>query len=413
MSGFINTNHKQIVQSMNDMQKDLVKNRFYLFTDKKASIVDYYNIDTTRSTLDQALHIPYANLGEDSPIRFNYIHNFFLYGLDRIAFNLENGEFGIESSEISGDAIIIPGTITPYPGDYFCVNMIDKRYLFKVIEVSPDTFNNGANYWRITYNLNKLEDTKIKPLVVDEYEYYEGNTGTKLNPIILKTKWDLAKELDDRNALLKKVYKSLYYNEQVQTFTFVHMYEVCVNNLHSDYFYDPYMIEFLIKNGVMKNDGDQYVYIGHKTYLPPEFPIRYSKSIWSILESRELDNIDSCIISSYGEYISDQSTIFQTRYENYFELIYASHPSFEWVASSIQILDQQVIGHIKEKQLFAYDSSYAKYNIIIKYMNQMDLTIDDIKVLERFGELDRNEQNYFVIPMIIFCADYYIKKLLS
>lgn len=411
--GLINTNHKQMVQSFNTMQQDLVKNRFYLFADKKASIVDYYNINTTMTTLDQALHILYTNLGVDSPVRFNLIHNFYLYGLDRIAVNLENGDFGLESSDITGDGVVLPGTITPYPGDYFCVNMIEKRYLFKVTDASPDTFNNGGNYWRITYRLDQLEDTRIAPLVTDIFEYYEGNVGTKLNPIVLKTKWDLAKEIDDRAALLKQVYRSLYYNDKVQTFTFVHMYQVTQNGLNSDYFYDPYLMEFIIKNQIMKNLGDKYLYVGHKTTLTPEFPIRYSKSFWRILESKDLDNIDSCIIESYGTYISDPSTIFQTRYENYFELVYASEPSFEWVASSIQLIDQQVIGHIKDNQLFAYDSKYAKYNIIIKYINGIDLSIEDIKTVDRFEESDCTAENYFVIPMIIFCMDRYIKKLIS
>ena len=160
--GLINISHSEMTQSMIDLQSDLLKNPYYLFNDKKGTPTEYYNLNTTRSTLDEALEIPYSNLGSDSPLRFNLVHGFYLYGLDRVQYSVDNGELGLESGEITGDAIILPDTITPYPGDYFSIIMVKQKYLFKVIEAHPDTFNNGANYWRISYVLQHLDVNVLK-----------------------------------------------------------------------------------------------------------------------------------------------------------------------------------------------------------------------------------------------------------
>lgn len=409
-----NINHREMVQSMTDFQADLLKNPYYLFSDKKAVIVEYYNLNATKSTLDEALKINYSNLGKDSPLWFNVIHNFYLYGIERVMINLENGEFGLESSEISGDAMVLPDTITPYPGDYFTISHVSKKYLFKVIDVTYDTFNNGANYWKIGYKLDRLEDTNVKKKVIEEYEFHTGTVGTQFNSVIKKSKWDLATKLDMVAVQLKRFYKALYFNNKVQTFTYVHLYQVCQSNMSSDFFYDPYMIEFIINNRVLANDGDEYIYIGHKTNLYPEFPIRYAKSIWRVLETREIDNIGSCLVETNAKYIGDPSTIFATRYEDYFELTYSPiYPAFQQVAPPVPIFDPQVIGFIKENQLFEYDGENAVYNIIIKYMNHQDVTIDDLIPYEKIEEFDSTERNYFLIPMAIFCIEYYIHKLLS
>ena len=111
----LNTSHSVMTQSVIDLQSDLLKNPFYLFNDKKGIPVDYYNINKNRSTLDDTLKIPYGLTDSESPLRFNLIHDFYLYGLDRIALSLENGDFGVESSDITGDAVILPDTITPFP----------------------------------------------------------------------------------------------------------------------------------------------------------------------------------------------------------------------------------------------------------------------------------------------------------
>ena len=54
MSKFINTDQKITIDSLVDGLKEKFNNPYYLFTDKKATTVEYYNQSTTKSTVDEA-----------------------------------------------------------------------------------------------------------------------------------------------------------------------------------------------------------------------------------------------------------------------------------------------------------------------------------------------------------------------
>lgn len=411
--GLLNVTHTQMTQSLVDFQMDLLKNPFFLFNDKKGLPVEYYNLNTTQSQLDQGLKIPYANIGPESPLRFNLVHDFYLFGMERISVQLENGEMGIEGSEISGEAIILPDTIRPYPGDYFTINMTKKKYLFQVRSATIDTLENGGNYYRIDYKLEYLSDDRLIPLVVNEFNFVSGNIGTNYSPVLSTTGYNLAKILDDTAVLLKQYFRGLFYNNKVQTFTFVYLYEVCVNGLNSSYFYDPYLIEFIIKNKILANTGDKYEYIDHKTFPKADFPIKYSKSIWRAIETKDKDHINSCIISSPGIYIDDPATIFSTRYENYFEMTYENpDPVADRWSSRLSIIPSQVIGHINEGQLF-FNSPLSKYNLLIKYFNDMEINAHDMDPLQRIDSYSNDKDTYYLIPIIIFILEYNIKKIMA
>lgn len=411
--GLLNVTHTQMTQSLVDFQMDLLKNPFFLFNDKKGLPVEYYNLNTTQSQLDQGLKIPYANIGPESPLRFNLVHDFYLFGMERISVQLENGEMGIEGSEISGEAIILPDTIRPYPGDYFTINMTKKKYLFQVRSATIDTLENGGNYYRIDYKLEYLSDDRLKPLVVNEFNFVSGNIGTNYSPVLSTTGYNLAKILDDTAVLLKQYFRGLFYNNKVQTFTFVYLYEVCVNGLNSSYFYDPYLIEFIIKNKILANTGDKYEYIDHKTFPKADFPIKYSKSIWRTIETKDKEHINSCIISSPGIYIDDPATIFSTRYENYFEMTYENpDPVADRWSSRLSIIPSQVIGHINEGQLF-FNSPLSKYNLLIKYFNDMEINAHDMDPLQRIDSYSNDKDTYYLIPIIIFILEYNIKKIMA
>lgn len=413
--GLINITHSNMTQSVIDLQADLLKNSFYLFSDKKAVPVDYYNLSTTHSTLDNGLKITYSDQDTDSSLRYNLIHDFYLYGISQMQVSLENGEFGVSGSEISGEAIILPDTITPYPGDNFIINMVKQRYRFFVNSVTSDTFDNGGNYWKIEFHLERKSDKELQPLVINEYNFVSGNIGTSYSPVLLSSKWEVCQGLDDAAVMMKRLFKGLYFNDKVQTYTFVYLYRVSPSSMNSQFFYDPYMIEFCIRNKLLSNSGEKYDFLDHKTNVRPDFGIKYSKSIWKIIESRNKKELPGCKQSSAAMFIDDPGTIFASRYEDYFELTYNnSDPVLESFAPSINIIDPQIIGHILENQLFDYDSKFGKYNLLIKYFNYVnEITEQDIIPLDRIVETENNMENYFLIPMIIYVLEFYIKNLMA
>ena len=111
MGTFSNVQYKTTINSIVEGYKNKLDNPHYIFTDKKPTLVTYYNINTSCSTLDHGTRTAYEYVGNDSPIKYNKILDMYLYGIERIAINLDMGEYGLESDAIEGEAYILPNTI--------------------------------------------------------------------------------------------------------------------------------------------------------------------------------------------------------------------------------------------------------------------------------------------------------------
>ena len=97
---FISTKYYDTQDSLVKMNQDLVKNPFYLYNDKKGTKVKYYNINTEKTTLDPGSKLAYTDIGDNSPIRFNVIHDLYLYQFIKMELNFDNGEFGLENNPL-------------------------------------------------------------------------------------------------------------------------------------------------------------------------------------------------------------------------------------------------------------------------------------------------------------------------
>ena len=185
MGKIIETTYHDTVSKITEFNSSLINNSFYTLNDKKPSIVTYYNINTEASSLDQGAKIAYNNIGSDTPLRFNRINNFIIYGFNRIELQTENDEFGLEADKITGDCIILPNTIIPYEGDYFEVEHIkDSTWLFIVTDVQQDTLENGSNAYKITYKLENVDHQQILDNVVEDFQMIENREGTNLVKIV-------------------------------------------------------------------------------------------------------------------------------------------------------------------------------------------------------------------------------------
>jgi hypothetical protein len=398
MSGkFINTEYADTMTSLIDGFKQRLKNNFYQWNDKNNTLVTYYNININMSSLDKVTKLAYDTKGEFSGIKFNQVNNFMLYGIEKVALMIDNGDFGIEAAEISGEAIILPNTIIPYQNDYFIINHEKDELLFKVITVTPDTLENGANFYKIEYKLTDFGDEDlINNNIVYSYEMIFNNIGTNLNPIVRTDTYNYIQELDNVVDGMKKFYIDLFYSDRVQTFIF------CYNDAH---FYDPYMIEFLIRTNLL--NGDKYVYINHQIALSSTFAIEYKDTLFRHIEYKAMYNILKSIVAASAEAIESKTNIFSTRYETYFKLIYKN--VFDFVPSNIEMFTSDLLVKINDNILYDND---ALYNIIIKYFNNSEITRDDIYKLDNIN-YENNIKLFYSLPCVIFCLESYIKSLLS
>lgn len=417
MAKFINTHYNNTVDKFQTGFKSLLNNPYYLFNNSNPSSVTYYKIHNTKSCLDEGAKIQYSNIGKDSPLRFIKIYDMLIFGLEKIQLNLENNDLGLEAGEISGDCFLLPDTIIPSAGDYFVINHINEKKLFSIDSVNKDTLEDGSNFYKMSYRLEQFDEEEIQEQVVEEQHLIINNIGSNYSSTIRDDKYYLIKELDEQCTMMKTYYKDLFFNQRVQTFTFEY-------DFHN--FYDPYLIEFLLRNKLMEGDIE-YLYISHQTHLPNNFSFSYNKSIFSIFERKSLDDI--CSNNEFtimAEYISDPTTIFQLRMEDFFE---ADHiKKMEGYISpeqrpEIVIFDSKIIDYIKEDNPLTkkyvdefednpeefYNILYA--NVFVSYFNDKTISKEDLENIKNIDYED-NYILFYYIPLLIYCIEYYIKSLM-
>lgn len=407
MGKFINKQYKETVDNLTLSSKTFLNNPFYKFNDKKPTKVRYYNTNLDKTTLDQGSKLIQSEVGEESPKRFNVIDDLFLFGLPKIELNLDNGEFGLESEEISGECFILPNTIEPYPEDFFEIPyMFDGPWLFKVTAVNRDTLGTGANVFRINYKLEKTTNDEIKENIVDEFVAIDVQEGTNFKTIIQKKKYFEAVDLDNLATRLKEYYINLFFNEPTQTF----IYKYYESNM-----YDPFLIEFIIRNGIVENNGSEFIYVQHQTPLNPSFGIDYDRTFYRAFELSDKQRLLSSENVSQADVIRSMITVFHSRFEDYFALNYKPirgiAPGAMNPRNYIEVFPSDIVYAINDNEDLIEDDKLYQ-NIFIKFFNNEDLTTNDIENIKNMN-FDTSKNMFYMIPLVIFVLEFYTKKLLS
>ena len=411
MGKFVNTNYVDSIDNIIDVNKKLINNPFYLFNDKGRGFkVTYYNINKAQSTLDPGSKISYTDLGDNSPIRYNKIYDFLLFQLNKFEINLENGDFGLEAEPITGESYILPNTIVPMDGDYFEIDHVkDSTWLFKVTDSSMDTLDNGSNCWKINWQLDRTSNREILNNVVDEFEFITTIEGTNTKAVVLRKDYKIAQQLDDLATTLRNYFRGLFYSDKIQSFTYqwYNFYNM----------YDSYSIEFIIRNKLLYSSSN-YLSVQHQIQLPSTFSIDYDRCVFRAFELKDIKLLASCKYQAQANLINDVTSIFHTRYENYFALDYnviAEENSPFNPRMIIPIIDEDLIDRIinnNKYNLVDDDKRKMFNNVFIKYFNNESINNDDIEYINEI-DFEPIEQIYYKVLLLIFCVDSYTKNLLS
>ena len=410
MGKIIETSYHDTVEKITGFNGKLLQNTFYVLNDKKPTIVTYYNINKEASSLDPGSKLAYDNIGKDTPIRFNKIEDFIIYGFDRIELNTDIDEFGIEADKITGDCFVLPNTIFPTEGDYFEVEHItDAKWLFIVTDVQQDTLQNGSNAFKLTYKLEYVDHDRLLQNVVENYKMIEKREGTNIAKVVESTKLAEAKVLDKAAVMLKKYYMDLFYNEAVQTFIYQDLTEWRI--------YDPYMIEFLIRNRILDNGEESYIHVDHKIAVPKTFNIDYDKCFLRAFEEKDTQKL---LASNYNVVPLDiiaYGSVFHVRYEQYFQATYTRNPH----GYSTLCIPEQMIYRIADGKLVTdpdtcscdkIEHAPLSINILIKYFAGEKITAEEINSVYDLEFSDAVFMFYY-IPLLILALEDAIETLLK
>lgn len=396
---FINQDKKIMLDTIADNMKTVLNNPYYLFNDKRGSVAQYYNINNTKTTLDEATRANYSELGPNSPIRYNLIHDMVIYGIDKVSLDMEVGDNGLEANDITGDAIILPNTITPYPGDFFTLDQIGKPYLFKITNVNQNTLDTGSIMYQVNYILAYTDLHCIDKQVVEEYNMMINNIGTNFKSVIRSTKYDLIKEIEEYTTKLKDYYISLFYNKEVQTFTFLNHGILRVT--------DIYLIEFIKRNKILKGSSE-YIYVTQQLFLPDSFAVDYDRTIFAALEDKDRVFEDTAKVQYIGNLIKIQQklSLLYAFPEDYYYVeykkLYSGFFTFD-IFNGIPMLDR-ILKNEKTGQIML--------DVMIKYFHNEPITLDDLKQIKAIDYCN-NEELYYGIPITIFCLEQIAVNILS
>lgn len=404
MAKILNTTYHDTVEKVTGFYENLVNNPFYTLNDKKPVICTYYNINKDFSSLDPGSKLHMANIGSESPIRYNRIYDFILYGFQRIELNTDNGEFGLEADKIEGECYILPNTIIPTEGDYFEVDHItDSTWLFIVKDVQKDTLDNGSNAYKINYKLEYIDHNEILSKIVHNFRHIETREGTNIDKIVRCEDYDIAKIMDEKAVMLKEYFCNLFYNDKVQTFIYCPLTEFRV--------YDQYMIEFLIRNSILDNGEDsKYIDVSHQIPVPNTFSIDYDKTIFRYVEKRDKENILSSYRGMETVEIKSYGTLFGARYENYYKAIYNN--DFDNYVNSI---DDKLIYDIFEGNIVEdhpENSNILWKNIIIKHFLKQNITVEELNSIDNIT-FEMTTEAFYNIPILIYCLEKAIENVLK
>ena len=401
MGNFINTNYNKTIDNLVEGAKSRLNNPFYIYGDRKPTIVTYYNINHNASTLDKGSSTLYDDIGQNSSLRFNKIENFHLYGIEKININLDVGEYGLESP-IEGEALILPNTIVPVPGDMFIINhVIDKPYLFMVTGIGIDTLYTGANFYKISYKLTRTDMDALTSLetvqTIKRFTYKAGNVGTTLTPLIESNQAELIDKIEDNIDTLLNYYMNLFYKNSVQNFIleYQHMY-----------LYDPYLIEFMIRNKLFALSGNNYFHVEQAVYIGDTFALEYDHTIFKDIEIKKSN---MRLNSVYPVPVDDPNSLLVDRLESYYKL--SNKVMYKDYDNPINWLDMDLLDRVINNDLYDEDSNLYYRNLLILYMNNKEFDITD-KLMNSIMDLEFNytKELFYMIPILVFILKSYVNK---
>ena len=394
---FIKTTNLQIMPDfvMSNVDSSINQNPYYIFNNASQYTCTYYNINTTMTTLDESTRGNYGDVSAESPIRYNKINNFAIYGFNKIEPSLEIGEFGLENSDINGDIVILPRTIIPYPGDFFVLKQINKPYLFRVTSANPNTIDTGSITYRVTYTLASSDGLKnIEAQVVKEFDFNIQNYGSNFGCLIESSKASFISEIERYTTTMKDYYIQLFYDTKIQSFAYFRS---------GIKVYDAYLIEFMIRNKILKG-STQYMYVQQQVFLPSTFGIEYDRTFMSALEDKNY-NKHYCKCAGNLYLCTQRLSLLYAYPQDYYTMEYDS------LNSKLHIIDIFNDPKFMEKIRNNTKTGNILKDIIIGYFNDEPITKNILAELDHIDYM-QNEELFYLIPFCIYCMEQYIISLL-
>ena len=271
------------------------------FLDKSPVFTTYYHINSNESTLDEGFRDIETLVGEHSPLRFQKIENFPLYGLDQIVLDLQDSEEGLNTS-YTGECVILPNTIKPLQNDLFMIKHVKGSYVFRVIEVQYDNIR-PDNFYKIQFKFEWLSKDKVEGMdnqVHEKYTCILQNIGTENTCLIEEEYFTQLNKIDVMFDDMVNTYKAIFYNERYNCF----LGEL----LDGHKIYDPLQSMFFNEHKLLNKKSDYSTMYLTEGFEDPKRKLKYERSIYRFFERRDVKMMNEFKYHTFpGTYKKDSS----------------------------------------------------------------------------------------------------------
>lgn len=225
--------------------------KYSKFQSSSPSFVTYYSKDQSNSTSDFGLDNVEEIIGSNSPLKYNKLKDFPIYGVAEMTPQTEwDEETGIDNDEES-EAYILPNTIQPLPDDFIVFQYQTKDKLrsriFRIDDVETNNFE-SQSYYKIHYTNFNVDTEDIEKQVTNTYRTIFSNIGTENKSLILEEDYynvsGNIKSSDD----LSKIFIDEFYNSSLNTFIY---YEDEFSAIASVKYIDLSLSRFIYENNLL------------------------------------------------------------------------------------------------------------------------------------------------------------------
>lgn len=392
--GYLIEDKKFINDNIFKFEKRL-ESQYTIFTDKTPTFVTYYHINNINSISDSGFQNVEKVFGKDSPLRFQEINDFPIYGIDNIKLDLSDEDEGL-TSNYEGEGIILPNTIKPLPNDFFTISYLNRVYIFMVTAIDYDTIKSN-NYYKINfyYRTDSEETFELaQEQVLEKYNCIFKNIGTEDKCLIKDDEYRLFVRLNDVYRKLVDRYNVLFYSNKFNSYLF---------GDGDTLIYDKYLTHFINSNSLF-NEKEQYktVFLSNEDWNIRFVP-EYDDCIFSLVESRSINELKPirCLKNS----ISYEESVFRM-----YNMDNVRSVMFIDTGSEMYIKDE-LIDHIK-KYIIDENATIIE-SLLVNYFNDGYDSIYNINLDKLMNyKIKYNYDDFILIPIILYILRFYCDRFM-
>ena len=390
-------NEQKMVEDSTFQYEDRIKSPTSRFINTTPTFTTYYHINVDETTTDSGFIDVASVVGHRSPIRFNKIDNFPIYGIEQIVLQLQDSDQGIDTT-FESEATIVPGTIKPVQNDFFIIPVLKDFYIFRVTNIQYDTIM-PDNFYKIEFKLEYIDSVKLEEIekqIVNDYTCILENIGTETSCLIEKSVFKKIREIEKMYHSIVDFYKAMFYNERHNVFL------AELENGHS--LYDPLQTEFINTHKLFSERNNLETLILTDQYEDPKRKLKYMKSVYKYIELK-----DQKLLSNFKFTTRPGITVHESSF-------------YRWHDRRIDMLDIPVYIPEDAKNIFSDEfvnavktnlevqSDYA--TLIQKYVRCEDISVKDIPLTldTELIYLNNSLEVFFFTPIIMYIIQQVIQK---